>query len=223
MREELQWRLDPSLEAGLRAWVVEVAGLQVRDDGLAHTALSALGERLHARWEGTLIGDVEGIDLARRLYRRYGVDPTRTRPSSEALLRRALKQQGFYRLNNVVDTGNWVSLEFLLPLGLYDRARIVGDVVTVRVGTPGEEFEGIRKGPVHVGGRLCVSDIEGAFGSPTSDSLRTSIRDGTRDVAAILFAPAESGAPELQHAGNALADRLVACGGRLLVSRGLPG
>ena len=222
MSEVLEWILDDSLAKGVFAWVVEVEGVRVEDDGHAHQALTELGRDLHARWAGVQIGQIEGIEVARRLYRRYGVDPTRTRPSSEALLRRALKGQGFYRLNNVVDTGNWVSLEFLLPLGLYDRAHIVGSQVRVRVGGEGENFEGIRKGPVNVGGRLCVSDEQGAFGSPTSDSLRTCIRDSTRDVAVILFAPSEGDPAHLQRAGTALAERLVACGGSLRVSRALP-
>lgn len=225
MSEDLEWILDGSVEPGVYAWIVEVEGLHVEDDGRAHAALTELGNARRERWAGVLIGDIEGIEVARRLYRRFGVDPTRTRPSSEALLRRALKQQGFYRLNNVVDTGNWVSLEFLLPLGLYDRARIEGSQVRVRLGAEGEHFEGIRKGPVNVGGRLCVSDAKGPFGSPTSDSLRTSIRASTRDVAAILFAPRDETSSRmealLRASGIALADRLVACGGTLRVSRAL--
>lgn len=225
MSGALQWSLDPSLSGGVGAWVVEVDGLQVVDDGHAHAALTRLGESLEQRWRGTLIGDIEGIEVARRLYRRYGVDPTRTRPSSEALLRRAMKRQGFYRIDNVVDTGNWVSLEFLVPLGLYDRAFIEGTQVRVRVGNEDESYEGIRKGPVNVGGRLCVSDARGAFGSPTSDSDRARIRATTRDVAAILFAPREASDEQdapmhalLRTAGTALAERLVACGGTLRVS-----
>lgn len=225
MSEVLEWILDGSVASGVYAWVVEVEGLHVEDDGRAHAALTEVGDARRERWAGTLIGDIEGIEVARRLYRRFGIDPTRTRPSSEALLRRALKQQGFYRLNNVVDTGNWVSLEFLLPLGLYDRARIEGTRVRVRLGADGEQFEGIRKGPVNVGGRLCVSDAKGPFGSPTSDSLRTCIETSTRDVAAILFAPRDDASSHmedlLQASGAALAERLVACGGTLRVSRSL--
>ena len=48
----------------------------------------------------------------RAMYRRFGVDPTKTRPSSEALLRRIRKGEPLPRINNAVDICNWCSLEF---------------------------------------------------------------------------------------------------------------
>lgn len=205
----LIWNLDPSVAEHVAALAVEVRNVTIRDGGSAWQELCALGEEVAGRWGGTLIGDIDGVADARTLYRAFGVDPTRTRPSSEALLRRCLKGQEFYRINEAVDVGNWVSLEFLLPLGLYDRDRIEGVAATVRRGEPGEEYEGIRKGPVHLGGRLCVSDASGAFGSPTSDSMRTSVSEATRSLAAIVFAPVTVEAARLDGAGRALAERLA--------------
>lgn len=206
--ERLQWQVQPAIADRVAAWGVEVRGVTIRDTGGAYEQLVALGKRLGDQHAGELIGSIEGISEARKLYKAFGVDPTRTRPSSEALLRRCLKGQDLYRINEAVDVGNWVSLEFLLPLGLYDRGRIDGDAGSIRAGTEGEEYEGIRKGPVHLGGRLCVSDATGAFGSPTSDSLRTSIRDETRDLSAIVFAPAGFDPRRLESAAEALAERL---------------
>ena len=215
----LGWSLDPSVVDRVRAWAIEVDGVEVRDEGRAHECLEALARARGTAATSVAIGEVEGIDAARRLYRAFGVDPTRHRPSSEALMRRARKGQSIYRLNEVVDVGNWVSLEWLLPLGLYDRDRIVGDVAVVRVGRAGEEYEGIRKGAVHLDGRLCVADREGPFGSPTSDSARTCIRAATRRVAAILFGPHDVDPARLRAAGEALATRLVDhAGGRILFS-----
>ena len=206
--QTLRWILDPTVADRVQAWAVELADVVVADEGRAYARLSALASERGTDAAATSIGAVDGIDAARRLYRSFGVDPTRHRPSSEALMRRARKGQELYRLNEVVDVGNWVSLEWLLPLGLYDRDRIVGDEAVVRVGREGEEYAGIRKGPVHVGGRLCVADAQGAFGSPTSDSERTSIRASTRQVAAIVFGPADLEPSRVQAAGEALAARL---------------
>ncbi len=215
----LRWILDPSVVDRVRAWAVEVDGVEVGDRGRAHARLEALARERGAAAAAIAIGEVEGIDAARRLYRSFGVDPTRHRPSSEALMRRARKGQSIHRLNEVVDVGNWVSLEWLLPLGLYDRDRVVGDQATVRVGGTGEEYAGIRKGPVHLEGRLCVADREGPFGSPTSDSERTCVRDGTTRVAAIVFAPADVEPDRLRGAGEALGRRLVEhAGGRVVLS-----
>jgi DNA/RNA-binding domain of Phe-tRNA-synthetase-like protein len=209
----LRFVLDPSLANRVMAWSVEVADLVVEDSPGAYEGLVRAARRQHELHSGRSPGQIPGTGEARRLYKSFGVDPTRTRPSSEALLRRALKRQEFYRISNVVDVGNWVSLEFLLPLGLYDRDKIDGEVATVRVGEEGEEYEGIRKGPVHVGGRLCVADQQGAFGSPTSDSLRTSVDPSTRRVAAIVFGPGDVDADRVRDAGVALAARLVEHGG----------
>lgn len=208
--ESLRWKLDPSVVDHVAAHAVEVHGATVRDTGSAWARLGEEARELAGRWKGTLIGDVDGIRDARRLYQVFGVDPTRTRPSSEALLRRALKGQEFYRINEAVDVGNWVSLEYLLPLGLYDRDRIEGAGATVRTGREGEEYAGIRKGPVHLGGRLCVADAAGAFGSPTSDSRRTRVRESTTRLAAIVFAPRDIDPARLRGAGRALAARLAA-------------
>ena len=56
------------------------------------------------------------------MYRRIGIDPTKTRPSSEALLRRVRKGDHLPRINTLVDLCNWCSFELQLPYGLYDRA-----------------------------------------------------------------------------------------------------
>ncbi len=204
----LKFRLAPELSEKVSAWSVHVDSITVQNDGRAWAELEKCAREWEKRCAGLTAGQVEGIAEARRLYREFGVDPTRTRPSSEALLRRALKGQSLYRLSNVVDVGNWVSLEFLLPLGLYDRSRIVGDEALVRIGGEGEEYAGIRKGPVHLQGRLCVVDAEGPFGSPTSDSLRCSITESCREVSAIVFAPADIDPHRLERAGEALAQRL---------------
>lgn len=124
----------------------------------------------------------------RAMYRAFGVDPTRTRPSSEALLRRIRKGQRLPSINNLVDIVNWCSLESQVPFGLYDLQRI-DTHVTVRLGATGEGYEGIRKDWVNVAGRLVVADTAGAFGNPTSDSARAMVASSTRDVLVVLFFP----------------------------------
>ena len=128
----------------------------------------------------------------RSMYKRVGLDPTRTRPSSEALLRRVRRGDTLPRINSLVDVCNWCSLEFQLPYGLYDADRIEGDV-ELRLGRAGECYAGIRKDEVHVGGRITLADGRGAFGNPTSDSARTMVTTGTTRVLVVIFAPHELG------------------------------
>jgi len=126
----------------------------------------------------------------RGMYRRTGLDPTKRRPSSEALLRRVRKGEALPRINSLVDVCNWCSLEFQLPYGLYDLDRIEGDVI-LRLGAEGESYEGIRKDEVHVGGRIALADARGPFGNPSSDSARTMVTDAATRALMIVFAPAE--------------------------------
>jgi len=124
----------------------------------------------------------------RTMYKQVGLDPTRRRPSSEALLRRVARGEELPRVNAMVDVCNWCSLEFQLPYGLYDAAQIEGDV-TLRRGRSGESYPGIRKDDVHVDGRIALVDAHGPFGNPTSDSARTMITTRTRRALLVVFAP----------------------------------
>jgi DNA/RNA-binding domain of Phe-tRNA-synthetase-like protein len=127
-------------------------------------------------------------EAVRAMYRRVGLDPTRRRPSSEALLRRVARGERLPRINSLVDICNWCSLELQLPYGLYDLDQIDGDVV-LRLGEADEEYAGIRKDVVHVGGRLTLVDRLGPFGNPSSDSLRTMVTPSTTRLMAVIFAP----------------------------------
>jgi DNA/RNA-binding domain of Phe-tRNA-synthetase-like protein len=149
----------------------------------------------------------------RAMYKRVGLDPTKTRPSSEALLRRVLKGGAIPRINTMVDVINWCSVEFQLPYGLYDRTFVRG-VPTLRLGRPSEEYAGIRKDTVHVAGRITVADDEGPFGNPTSDSARTMVTTATTEALVIVYAPVACSRPELEGVLQVTADRIArVCGG----------
>ena len=124
----------------------------------------------------------------RRMYRRLGIDPTKTRPSSEALLRRVRKGEPLPRVNSIVDVCNWCSVESRVPYGLYDLDRI-RPPVELRRGHAGEAYRGIRKDQVHVGDRPVLVDQDGPFGNPTSDSARTMVTESTSKVLVVVFAP----------------------------------
>lgn len=134
-------------------------------------------------------GDRFDTGPARQLYRSFGVDPTKTRPSSEALLRRVRRGERLPRINTLVDICNWCSLEAQLPYGLYDLDR-VEPPVRVRQGRPGESYAGIRKDEVHLDGRLTLADLRGPFGNPTSDSARTMVTTSACRLLVVVFGPA---------------------------------
>ena len=165
----------------------------------------------------------ESADLTaavRAMYRRFGVDPTKTRPSSEALLRRMRKGDALPRINNVVDVCNWCSLEFQVPYGLYDLSKVSGPI-ELRVGAAGEAYAGIRKDDVHVDGRLVLADALGAFGNPTSDSARTMVTTAATAILTVIFAPASVGAGDLERMLDVTSERMRRFAGGIERGRGV--
>ena len=134
-------------------------------------------------------GEVGPVARARELYRRFGVDPTRVRPSSEALMRRLRKGEPLPRINSLVDVANAMSVQLQVPVGLYDLDKVKGDELVIRLGAEGERYTGIGKERVNVAGRICVADGEGPCGNPSADSARTMITMDTERAAWIYFLP----------------------------------
>jgi DNA/RNA-binding domain of Phe-tRNA-synthetase-like protein len=164
--------------------------------------------RLEAQHAGHPPADIPGVAEARALFHRLGVDPTKTRPSSEALLRRVVQGKGLPRVNLAVDLCNLCSLEHQLPLGLYDREHVRG-VVQARAGREGEGYPGIRKQRVNLAGRLLLADDGGPFGAPTSDSERTSVTPATTRLLVVIFCPLERADHHLSSMLEHIAERLT--------------
>ena len=151
--------------------------------------------------------ELEAVRAVRGMFRAWGIDPARYRPSSEALLRRVAQGKGLYRVSNVVDAGNLGSLETGWPYGIYNRALISGPVI-FREGLQSETYEGIGKKTWHLAGRPVLADSGGAFGSPISDSTRTMVTEAARDILAVIYAPASAPRPKIEQALADLARRL---------------
>ena len=162
----------------------------IKNDTEFENDLSDLTTELKNKFANRMPSDDEIIGHVRRMYRRIGWEPTQYRPSSEALVRRLLKDKGLYRINNLVDYGNLVSARFHLSMGLYDIDKIDGDPV-FDVGREGESYQGISKDKIRAEGKLILRDDTGIFGNPTADSLRTSITEDTHSALAIFFCPPE--------------------------------
>jgi len=145
----------------------------------------------------------QNILATRSGYKALGKDPARYRGSAEALIRRILSGKPFPQINTVVDIINLVSVESRLPIGLYDLARVRGDII-FRAGRAGETYKGIGKYDLNLEDLPVFSDEEGPHGSPTSDSERTMVTLNTTRVAAILIS---FGGPEGLRESS---DRMVA-------------
>jgi DNA/RNA-binding domain of Phe-tRNA-synthetase-like protein len=127
------------------------------------------------------------IRALREAYRRLGRDPSRYRGSQEALFRRVLQGKGLYRINNVVDINNLISLRCKHSLGTYDLALLQPPVV-FRAGRDGENYKGIGKAVIDISYLPVFADELGPFGSPTRDSDRALISSNSQNVLMVIIA-----------------------------------
>ena len=129
---------------------------------------------------------LEGIRSSREAYKAFGRNPTRYRVSSESLIRRIRQGHPLYRVNTVVDANNLISVETAISAGSYDLDRLQG-AVTLRVGQPGQGYEGIGKDYIDMEKMLLLADDLGPFGSPTSDSHRAMIGLDSTHILTVLY------------------------------------
>jgi DNA/RNA-binding domain of Phe-tRNA-synthetase-like protein len=204
------------------AWAL-LADVTVREQSeVLIGEIEAYGADLREQYGGGRSADVPGASEARDLYKALGLDPTKTRPSNEALLRRVLKGEALYRVNTLVDALNLASLRHQLPFGLYDAAGLKPPIL-LRRGTAGEGYDGIRKARVNVEDRPVLVDQEGPFGNPTSDSARTCITLATREALMVAYAPGGGKTSRLEKVIDETAALLVRhCGGRTVERRLIP-
>ncbi len=128
----------------------------------------------------------EGYLFSRKLYKAFKIDPTKHRPSSEALWRRIKKGLEFPKVNPIVDLTNLLSLKYQISYGLYDMDKINGEII-IRIGKEGDSYQGIRKNILNFKGKIVLSDEIGAFGNPSADSLRTSVDDNSSNILQVIF------------------------------------
>ena len=148
--------------------------------------LQMFQESLFFDLEEKNVTDLEGIKEWRQIFKACGKDPNRYRHSAEALYRRVKKQNYLQPVNSSIDLNNFFSLQYEIPIGIYDTDKLKGEVV-IRLGDGGEEYIGLngRSNSLH---RLMVSvDDEGPFGSPFVDSDRTCVTESTKNAVQIVY------------------------------------
>lgn len=171
-------RICPNLQIGLiRAEVINSPTSDALWNKLQQEAL-----HIKTTYRIEELSERPAIRATRQLYRALGKDPSRYRVSSDALCRRIIKGMQLYRINTLVDLINIVSFRSGYAIGGFDADHIVGDIVTLSVGEPGEIFHGIGRGLLNIEGLPVYRDSQGGIGSPTSDEERTKITEDTRRV-----------------------------------------
>lgn len=142
--------------------------------------IGALGDEYRATLTTESLKLMPAIEATRRVYKACGKDPSRYRPSSEALIRRMLQGKQLYHIDTLVDLINLASIKFGYSIGGFDASKFVGNTLTLGVGREGEPYEGIGRGPLNIAGLPVYRDAVGGVGTPTSDNERTKIELSTR-------------------------------------------
>lgn len=126
------------------------------------------------------------IAATREAYKRCGKDPSRYRPSAEALRRRLMRGLALYQIDTLVDLINLVSLRTGYSIGGFDADKIEGNDLVLGIGRAEEPFEGIGRGVLNIEGLPVYRDRVGGIGTPTSDNERTKMGLETRHILAIV-------------------------------------
>ena len=184
-----------------------VTNVKVSSNSFAFLKMQEVAKDYQEKYSKIPVSQVPGIQEARSFFRAVGIDPTKRRPSSEALLRRAVNGKDLYQINNIVDVGNWCSLEFLLPICVYDFAKIKGEI-SVKIGTADDSYLAHNNREMNFQDKFVVCDEIGAFGSPLTDSLRTAVTETTTSVLMIIFAPEDYDDQLLNQQMNIMDERI---------------
>lgn len=144
------------------------------------------GEQFRQLFTTQTVKDISAIAATRRVYKACGKDPSRYRPSSEALIRRMLQGKQLYQIDTLVDLINLASITYGYSIGGFDADKFDGDTLTLGVGREGEPYEGIGRGMLNIAGLPVYRDATGGVGTPTSDNERTKMTLGTRRLVALV-------------------------------------
>jgi DNA/RNA-binding domain of Phe-tRNA-synthetase-like protein len=162
-------------------------------------------ERARSAFDPDALSSHPTVAALRGLFRAAGCDPTRYRPSSEALLRRVLKGDDLPVIHPLVDLNNCLSILLAVPCCVMGNGTFTPPV-TLRAGRSGESYDSLR-GPFNLEGKPLMEDAEGPFGTPITDSQRVKVKEGNAGAWIVAYLPRGVVTPEA--AGQAL-DSLLA-------------
>ncbi len=204
----------------LSALVMRLRGAEVRlEDPELEAFKEEVIERIKGRWALEQLREHPVFRAYRDFFWRVGVDPTKTRPASEALIRRVLRGRSLPRINTFVDAYNLASMEAAVPLAAFDMAWLSGDLL-MREAIMGEEFLGIgmTKPVVLEGGEVVVEDGEKLVAIyPYRDAEVAKITVDTEDILMLVCGVPNVGTDILNHAERISKEYVTRfCGGSLI-------
>jgi DNA/RNA-binding domain of Phe-tRNA-synthetase-like protein len=162
------------------------------------------------------VKDDPGYRAYRDFFWRVGIDPTKTRPASEALVRRILAGKPLPTINTAVDSYNLASALSGVPIAAFDADKLHGDLI-MRFASEGEPFKGIgMKEPIMLKpNQVVICDRENLIAVyPYRDSDDTKVTMGTKKMHVVACGVPGIGRDSVRSAYGMCADFLQKyCGG----------
>jgi len=172
---------------GLRVLAVRLQGfINSRYLGDIEALESRVYSEVRRRHSLESLKDVDVFRAYRDFFWELGIDPTKLRPSSEALVRRILMGKSIPRINPLVDAYNLASALTGITMAAYDDSKVRGPLRITRARS-GEAFRGIGMDEeIRLGSEVVLrDDISILSIYPYRDSDHTKTGADTRR--AILF------------------------------------
>ncbi|MGR3763328.1 B3/B4 domain-containing protein [Rossellomorea sp. NS-SX7] len=155
------------------------------------------------------VTDISGVREWREVFKKTGKDPNRYRHSAEALYRRVKKQNYLSTINSAIDLNNFFSLQYEVPIGIYDLDQLKGNDIELRIGHSGETYTGLNGRENSLENLIIAADEEGPFGSPFVDSNRAPVGNGTSNAVQIIFMKPSLPAAEGEKLTKSLMDMFI--------------
>jgi DNA/RNA-binding domain of Phe-tRNA-synthetase-like protein len=192
----------------LAGWTLFWAEVEV--SGYADQQLADLrrrvAERARERFAKQSTATSPAAKDMRLLFRAAGCDPTRYRPSSEALLRRILKGEEIPAIHPLVDLSNTLSAELCVPCCVMSDGTFEPPF-SFRAGKSGEGYVSLR-GPFNLEGKPVLCDANGPLDCPITGNEKVKVTAETRRGWLVSYLP--SAATSAEEARKVLEEHTLA-------------
>jgi DNA/RNA-binding domain of Phe-tRNA-synthetase-like protein len=176
-------KLLPNFKLG----IIEYNGITVGESPqMLKGRLQLFQESIYFDLDEKNVTELPGIKEWRQIFKATGKDPNRYRHSAEALYRRVQKQNYLVSIQSAIDINNFFSLQYRVPIGIYDLDKIKGSV-TIRIGKENEEYLGLNGRMNSLENLIVSADDLGPFGSPYVDSERSPVTESTKNALQIIY------------------------------------
>ncbi len=182
--DQLVKRRFPDLHIGLGF----ISGLINKQKDVFEEKKVSIYSKLKKKYTLETLKDLEIVRAYRDFFWTLGIDPTKNRPSAEALIRRVLKGKSIPRINCVVDAYNLASMESGISLAAFDSDLLIGDL-KMRFAKAGEIFLGIgmKEAKILKGKELIINDQDQIIAVyPYRDADSTKVTKSTKNVVLLV-------------------------------------